>query len=146
MEIREASENDLIPLLSLYTQLHDNVMPVIDGGIKTLWDEILSDKSHHVIVAQADGKIVSSCVIVIVRNLTHGQRPYALIENLITDAAHRNRGLAASVLNYAGELARAENCYKIMLMTGAKDDKTLRFYENAGYNRGDKTAFIQWLE
>ena len=23
--------------------------------------------------------------------------------------------------------------------------ETFRFYENAGYNRGDKTAFVQWL-
>jgi len=33
-----------------------------------------------------------------------------------------------------------------MLLTGSKDDKTLSFYNNAGYNSADKTAFIQWLE
>ena len=38
-----------------------------------------------------------------------------------------------------------ENCYKIMLLTGTKDEKTLRFYEHAGFNSSDKTAFIQWL-
>ena len=38
------------------------------------------------------------------------------------------------------------NCYKMMLLTGSKEERTLRFYENAGYNSSDKTAFIQWLE
>jgi len=33
----------------------------------------------------------------------------------------------------------------MMLLTGAKDERTLRFYESAGFNREDKTAFIQWL-
>ena len=32
-----------------------------------------------------------------------------------------------------------------MLLTGSKRESTLRFYQNAGYNSNDKTAFIQWL-
>ena len=32
------------------------------------------------------------------------------------------------------------------LLTGSKKESTLMFYENAGYNRKDKTAFIQWIE
>jgi Acetyltransferase (GNAT) family. len=85
-------------------------------------------------------------VLVIIPNLTHGQRPYALIENVITDEAHRNRGIATACLNAAREIALQHRCYKIMLMTGSKKDSTLRFYRKAGYNSEDKTAFIQWLE
>ena len=47
--------------------------------------------------------------------------------------------------NYAKELAQREDCYKMMLLTGSKEEKTLDFYRNAGYNSSDKTAFIQWL-
>jgi GNAT superfamily N-acetyltransferase len=45
----------------------------------------------------------------------------------------------------ATEKARSANCYKIMLLTGAKVESTLRFYEKCGFNRKDKTAFILWL-
>ena len=45
----------------------------------------------------------------------------------------------------AKELAQKENCYKMMLLTGSKEESTLHFYEQAGYNQNDKTAFIQWL-
>jgi GNAT superfamily N-acetyltransferase len=76
---------------------------------------------------------------------THGQRPYAIIENVITDENHRKCGLATACLDYAKKIAEQHNCYKIMLMTGSKDDSTLRFYQKAGYNAEDKTAFIQWL-
>ena len=34
----------------------------------------------------------------------------------------------------------------MMLLTGAKDQKTLDFYKRAGYNSEDKTAFIQWIK
>lgn len=144
--IREAIEADLDGLLSLYTHLHDNPIPDKTEELLDLWRRILRDEQHHIIVAEEDGRIVSSCVCVIILNLTRRQRPYAVIENVITDPAYRGCGLATACLNYAREIARRENCYKMMLMTGSKDEHTIRFYERAGYNRKDKTAFVQWLE
>mgnify|MGYP002508708516 CR=1 FL=1 len=91
-------------------------------------------------VAEKDGKIVSSCVCVIIPNLTHGQQPYAFIENVITDENYRKRGLATACLDYAREIAEKEHCYKMMLLTGSKKESTLNFYRQAGYNSEDKTA------
>lgn len=135
----------MIGLLTLYTQLHDNPMPEIDEPLRDLWSRILNDPNHHVLVGVEDGEIVTSCVVMIVLNLTRGQRPYAHIENVITDERHRKKGYATVVLNAARLVAKNANCYKIMLMTGAKDERTLAFYRRAGYNSDDKTAFIQWL-
>lgn len=143
--IREATSKDFEGLMQLYTQLHNNAIPEITASIKALWDKIINDNNHHIIVAEQDGKIVSSCVCVIVPNLTHNQQPYALIENVITDIEYRKQGLATACLNFAKDLAIQENCYKIMLLTGSKEDSTLNFYRRAGYNSEDKTAFIQWL-
>ncbi len=141
--IREITENDFDGLLRLYMQLHDNPFPEKDGKTADIWKSILNDKNHHIIVAQENGSIISSCVCVIIPNLTHEQRPYALIENVITDKAHRKKGFATACLNFAKEIAQNENCCKMMLLTGSKNEDTLKFYENAGYNRKDKTAFIQ---
>lgn len=143
--LREAAYDDLQGLLSLYTQLHDNPMPQETEELQEVWRAIMEDKSHHIIIAEEDGKIVSSCVCVIIPNLTHSQRPYAFVENVITDEAYREKGLATACLDYAKQLARKENCYKLMLLTGSKEEQTLQFYEKAGYNRKDKTAFIQWV-
>ena len=50
-----------------------------------------------------------------------------------------------ALLRRAAELARESGCYKVMLLTGRRDDATLNFYRGAGFNSEDKTAFIQWL-
>ena len=143
--IRELTSNDFNGLMELYTHLHNNPIPEKTDKIMAVWDKILSDKDHHIIVAVENGRIVSSCVCVIIPNLTHGQQPYAFIENVVTDPEFRGRGLATACLDYAKEIAQKENCYKMMLLTGSKLESTLSFYERAGYNRNDKTAFIQWI-
>jgi len=143
--IREIRENELKGLLTLYTELHENQFPEVTDKITRLWNRMMDDSDHHIIVAIEDSRIVASCVCVIIPNLTHEQRPYAFVENVITSETYRGRGLATQCLNYAREIAKKENCYKIMLLTGSKKESTLNFYRQAGYNSEDKTAFIQWL-
>lgn len=143
--IREIKETDLISLLKLYTNLHDNELPEENEYILSTWKHICEDDNHHIIVAEEEGNIVSSCVLLIIPNLTHNQRPYGMIENVVTHESYRNKGFATACLNYAKDIGIKNKCYKIMLMTGSKKDSILKFYENAGYNRKDKTGFIQWL-
>lgn len=143
--IREIEENDFERLMTLYMQLHNNLMPKKTDDIMKLWTKILQDKDYHIIVAQENKKIVSSCVCVIIHNLTHNQQSYALIENVVTDEQYRKRGLATQCLNYAKQIALKSNCYKLMLLTSSKMESTLNFYRKAGYNSEDKTAFIQWI-
>lgn len=106
----------------------------------------MQDENHHIIVKEIDGKIVSSCVCVIIPNLTRNIRPYAFIENVVTHGDYRGKGYATECLNYAKGIAEKTNCYKMMLLTGSKKETILNFYRNAGYNSTDKTAFIQWFE
>ena len=144
--IREIKDNDFQQLMELYTHLHEKDIPEKDERVSAVWESILSDKNHHIIVAEAEGKIISSCVCVIIPNLTRNQRPYAFVENVVTHADYRGKGIATACLDYARDIAKKENCYKLMLLTGSKNEKTLNFYRRAGYNSEDKTAFIQWLE
>ena len=143
--VREARIEDLDELLRLYLFLHEDSIPEMNEHLEKTWNQIIEDPNHHLIVNEIDGKIVSSCVCVIIPNLTRNVRPYAFVENLVTHADYRGRGLARECLNYAKEISEKENCYKMMLLTGSKKSETLRFYENSGYNSGDKTAFVQWL-
>lgn len=143
--VREANKGDLNQLLRLYTHLHEEGIPDDEMKLEKVWSAILSDMNHHIIVNEINGRIVSSCVCVIILNLTRNVRPYAFIENVVTDIDYRGNGYATACLEYAKEIASSENCYKMMLLTGSKREATLNFYKNAGYNCNDKTAFIQWL-
>lgn len=143
--VREVCKSDLKEILELYLYLHETDVPEESEHLKQTWDEIVTDRNHHLIVYEIDGRIVSSCVCVIIPNLTRNVRPYAFIENVVTHGDYRGRGYATACLDYAKKISEKNNCYKMMLLTGSKKTETLNFYKNAGYNSSDKTAFIQWL-
>ncbi len=141
--IREANRNDLDKVLRLYLYLHEDSIPEDNKHLQNTWNNIINDTNHHLIVCEIDGKIVASCVCVIIPNFTRGVRPYAFVENVVMHGDYRKKGYAIACLNFAKQIAKQNRCYKMMLLTGSKEESTLNFYRNAGYNSSDKTAFIQ---
>lgn len=142
--VREVRIDEYQQLMELYLHLHETEMPPA-ALTKDLWERLVNDPDYHLIAAEEDGKLVSTCTCVIIPNLTHGPRPYAWVENVVTHPDYRGKGLATACLDFAKEIALRENCYRLVLMTGSKLESTLNFYERAGYNHTDKTGFIQWL-
>ncbi|AUB56538.1 GNAT family N-acetyltransferase [Methanobacterium subterraneum] len=140
---RLIKESELEQLLSLYEYLiPEDPKLEIDSTLKKHWDDILSDPSLFYVVVEEDGKLVSSCNITIIKNLTREAKPYGLIENVIIHPDYRNKGYGTLVLEKALEIAGNMNCYKVMLMTSRKDEKTFHFYEKSGFDRREKTAFV----
>lgn len=142
--IRSAVLGDLPGMLALYRDLHPGE-PELDAGLATAtWEMMLATPGLTVLVAELAGPpavLAATCTVSIIPNLTRGARPYALVENVVTLASHRQKGLGRTVLEAAQDVAFAVGCYKVMLATGSRREETLRFYERAGFERGTKTAF-----
>ena len=142
-KVRPIKNDELENLLSLYQYLNpDDPQLVINHRLQQHWNDIQSDPFLYYFVIEEDGILVSSCALAIIKNLTRSTRPYGLIENVVTRSDHRKKGYGTAVLQKAIQTAKDQNCYKVMLMTGKKDEPTLRFYEQAGFDRGEKTGFI----
>jgi GNAT superfamily N-acetyltransferase len=86
-----------------------------------------------------DGK---ACNAAVIPNLTRGARPYAVVENVVTDASQRRRGIGATVLRALLERCWQRRCYKVMLMSGMSRGEVHHFYEALGFSRTSKQAFV----
>ena len=140
MHVRQALPADLPDILSLYAQLSPGDRLPNTAEASATWHRILTSDMMSVHVAEVDGAVAASCVLIVVPNLTRNQRPFALIENVVSASALRGRGLGKAVIRAAVAHAFALDCYKVMLMTGRTDPSVLGFYEACGFQRG-KTAF-----
>ena len=141
VRVRPAVRGDLAELLALYRFLNAEDPAPDPAQADASWKRMLASDMVTVLVAEAEGVLVSTCMLVVVPNLTRDTRPFALIENVVTHADHRGRGHGHGVLNAAMAAAWKAGCYKAMLMTGSRRESTLRFYERAGFEREGKTAF-----
>ncbi|WP_332694956.1 GNAT family N-acetyltransferase [Bosea sp. (in: a-proteobacteria)] len=138
--IRKAATGDLPAILDLYAQLNaEDLLPEAEAAA-VIWARMLSSEMMSVLVAELDGQVVATCVLVVAPNLTRNMQPFALVENVVTERALRGSGLGKRMVQAAIEQAWAEGCYKVMLLTGRKDEAVLGFYEACGFKRG-KTAF-----
>ena len=143
MEIRAIKATELSSLLDLYTQLHESDSPLPDDAIvQATWREIQHNDNLRCFGAFIDDCLVATCTISVIPNLTRSCRPYGLIENVVTAKPHRKQGLGKRVLQAALDFAWQRNCYKVVLMTGRRNEATLRFYETAGFLRNEKQAFV----
>jgi GNAT superfamily N-acetyltransferase len=142
-KVRLIREDELKSLLLLYDYLNlDDPVLEVNESLKKLWNSIISHPDYFYLAAEEDGMLVSTCNLTIVKNLTRCARPYGLIENVVTHPHYRKKGFGTAVLKKAIQIAREHDCYKVMLLTSQKDDNTLNFYENSGFNREEKTGFI----
>lgn len=143
MTIKSLDAHDLDALLALYEHLHDaDTPPPPRIRIEEVWEEALANPGIRYFGSFVEGRLVSACTITVIPNLTRSCRPYALIENVVTQREFRGRGHGKAVLQAALAFAWGRDCYKVMLMTGRLDEGTFGFYESAGFRRNAKQAFV----
>ena len=140
MPVRLAVADDLPAILALYRQLSPyHPLPEPERA-EAIWTELLARPGVRVFVAEAGGGAVATCTLIVTPNLTRTGRPYALVENVVTDERVRRQGYGRAVIDAALAAAWNDGCYKAMLLSGRKDEVVL-FYESVGFQRGLKTGY-----
>lgn len=135
MKIRRAEKKDLTRLLELYRLLegpYSDVEELNGNDAERRFEEILGDPNQQTLVAETDGEVAGSVVLVIVPNLGHGGAPYAVVENVVVDEAWRGRGIGKALMEEAVERARLAGVYKLALCSNVEREEAHRFYLAAG--------------
>lgn len=110
------------------------------GDAASILERFLKYDGSAIFIGVVGARIVASCTLVVVPNLTRGGKPYGLIENVVTHGDFRNRGFGRKLPDAASDAAWLADCYKVMLMTGSKRPETIRFYLRNGFEQS-KTGF-----
>ena len=137
--IRKAAEKDISRLLELLGELVISTSPSETGRTPTSTDykrvfaQIKARPGQRLLVAEEDGKILGTMVLIIVPNLSHGGLPWAGVENVMVDADYRRHGIGKLLMDYALAEAKKAGCYKLQLISDKTRTEAHKFYRAIGY-------------
>lgn len=148
MIIRQAKPEDAQGLKTLYFEFLTQFPPKEEQDMDR-WADVISrfekSEDRFLLVAEEDGKAVSTVQVAIIEGLTHNVRPFAVVENVVTHGEYQNRGFASALLERATEIAKEFNCYKVFLETGSNKESTLNFYRKNGFAIDAKHSCLKRL-
>ncbi len=139
MIIRPLHSGDFSAALRLYRILTRDPVPVSDSS--AAFDAVLNHSGTTILGMEHEGAIIAMTTLHLLPNMTSGGRPYALVENVVTDPEHRGQGVGRQVLQACIDRAKSENAYKVMLLTG--EARGVRgFYEKLGFSGHQKHGLV----
>ena len=135
-----AKKENLPEILELYKQLLPEEK-IIDINIANeIWENIENNNIKY-FIAKEGNKIISSCYLAIIPNLTRNGKSNGFIENVITDENYRKKGIGKNLIKMAIEYGKQNNCYKIILQSSFSRKENHIFYEKCGFDGNSKKAF-----
>jgi len=140
IEYAIAKKEHLAEILELYKQLFTEETPININTANEIWENI-NQKNIKYFIAIENDKIISTCYLAIIPNLTRGGRSIGFIENVVTDKKYRQKGIGKYLINIAIKYGKENNCYKIILQSSLTRKENHIFYEKCGFNGNSKRAF-----
>jgi GNAT superfamily N-acetyltransferase len=139
LAVRTAVEGDLPHVLALLDQMDDSMYPRRDDAEEatrlSVFHRIAADSRQHLLVADADGRIVGTVHLVVIEHFSRSCNPSGLLESMVVDEAYRRKGVGAALLREAARLAREAGCYKLGLSSNLARRGAHHFYSRLGWKR-----------
>ena len=106
--------------------------------------ELEHSQEAGLFVVEQDAQLLGTVLVVLCPDVMFGRCPFAVVENIVVDAAARRRGIGTALLRAVDAFCQAADCSKIMLLSAAERAEAHRFFERAGYAGDRKRGFVKY--
>jgi GNAT superfamily N-acetyltransferase len=132
LDVRRARPADGEALVRLLSQLHPAYRPDPEAAGEVI-EAASQDPCRALLVATVDDQTVGTADLVMVPNMTHGGRPWAVVENVVIDEPWRGRGIGRALMDEIDVLTRAAGCYMVQLLSLDHRHDAHAFYASIGF-------------
>jgi glucosamine-phosphate N-acetyltransferase len=127
MRIRKLNRSDYNSYISLLDQLTE-VGSVTNSQFNLYVDN--QSQLHQTLVYEEDNQLLG-CLTYFCEQKVHHSFSYVIhIEDVVTDAKHRGKGVAKTLIDNAIKIAKAFKCYKVILNCS---DRNTDYYKKLGF-------------
>lgn len=114
------------------------------GEIPEEWfNDIINSPWHDLLVAEEDGKILGIASVSV--TMGPGIRKNAYLEDFVTDAEVRGKGVGTAIWNAYEAWAKEKGCKNLEFTCGHGREKSQEFYKNHGAEVYDTNFFRKAL-
>ncbi|KWX86965.1 GCN5 family acetyltransferase [Paenibacillus riograndensis] len=141
--IRESVPEDAPSIEQLYRML----LPE-QKDIMVMPERIRQIRNHpdsFLFVYEVEGTVVATVHLHLCMDALSCERPFAVIERVVTAPEARGRGYGAALMRHAEETAAARGALKVMLSSNRNRADAHRFYEKLGYDGDGSRLFKRYL-
>ena len=123
--IRKLNHSDYENYINLLSQLTS-----VGDVTKDQFNSFVNIKNQQTYIYEVEGKFVAALTILLEQKISHSFSKSMHIEDVVTDINHRGKGYASILINFVIDIAKKENCYKIILNC---NNKNITFYNKFGF-------------
>lgn len=104
--------NQILDLYSIFTKFDRNIMNYI--RLKTIFEKL---PENHIIkfYLNEENNIIGAITIIIEQKIIHNGKCVCHVEDFVVLEKEQKKGLGALLLQHALEIAKQNNCYKVIL-------------------------------
>lgn len=132
IQLRKAMPGDAPVIIALVRELAESTGESSAVNSKSVHD-YLAFPGCEVILAEIDHKAVGLISFSIKPNLYHGGST-CVVEELVSSAAHRGKGVGAALLEHVKAFAKEQKCAELGLGVLLDNHSAIRFYKQHGLN------------
>ena len=116
----------------LGSEREDTSQP-LNSRYMSMFEQIAKDPNNHLIVAEANDKIVGMLQITFIPYLTYKGSWRCLIEGIRIHKMHRGKNLGTKFINWAIDRAKEKDCAIVQLTSDKKRSDAIKFYKRLGF-------------
>ncbi|BEP69711.1 MULTISPECIES: GNAT family N-acetyltransferase [unclassified Variovorax] len=141
LSVRRAVSDDAARIDALYGQLvADAARCVLPERLQALSE----DPRTALLVAEIDGQVCATVLVSLCEDVMYGRQPFAVVENVVVDAAARNRGVGVALMREVEAFCAASDCSKIVLLSSVEREDAHRFFERCGFDGWIKRGLVKY--
>lgn len=131
---RKAKTDDIPKLNPLLSQLSESLADPAKMAEKM--EKLDRNPDCFLLVAEdtETGALCGSLLGVAFEDICGACRPILLVENVVTDAAYRGRGVGRGMFEFIENWGREKDCHYCILVSGLNRTGAHKFYDAIGYS------------
>jgi GNAT superfamily N-acetyltransferase len=104
---------------------------------------MMTSPNYKLFVAKYEGAIVGTFALAIMDNLAHLGKSSGLVEDVVVAKEMRSKGIGKKMMEYALDICKENNCYKMCLSSNLIRKRAHSFYENLGFKKHGYSFLIE---